>query len=223
MQLSAADRRSVIEDILDIQVFSNMNIVLRDKTSLVKGEITDINKALQINKERATGVITLIESLQRKTLNRSKRSKRTSGSTKRSKRNTQRRSSDSDAEIEKHLASITDEKDVESKIKKYEKAKQKIEREMSSLQKNLSFFEDHDNCPVCHSEITEDKREQEVSKASGMVSKLEEAVAELEKLEDKVVDRSNVIAGAAPACVNCRMIVSVQTPHARMRSRLARN
>ena len=60
MQLSAADRRSVIEDILDIQVFSNMNIVLRDKTSLVKGEITDINKALQINKERATGVITLI-------------------------------------------------------------------------------------------------------------------------------------------------------------------
>jgi DNA repair exonuclease SbcCD ATPase subunit len=66
MQLSAADRRAVIEDILDIQVFSNMNIVLRDKTSLVKGEITDINKTLQINKERATGVITLIESLQKK-------------------------------------------------------------------------------------------------------------------------------------------------------------
>ena len=51
---------------------------------------------------------------------------------------------------------------------------------------------------MCHSEITEDKREQEVSKASGMVSKLEEAVAELEKLEDKVVDRSNVIAGVHP-------------------------
>ena len=66
MQLSAADRRAVIEDILDIQVFSNMNVVLRDKTSLVKGEITDINKTLQINKERATGVITLIESLQKK-------------------------------------------------------------------------------------------------------------------------------------------------------------
>ena len=66
MQLSAADRRTVIEDILDIQVFSNMNSVLRDKTAMVKNEITDINKALQINKERATGVVTLIESLKKK-------------------------------------------------------------------------------------------------------------------------------------------------------------
>ena len=195
MQLSAADRRSVIEDILDIQVFSNMNIVLRDKTSLVKGEITDINKALQINKERATGVITLIESLQRKNTQQIETIQEDIRLNKEEQEQYTEEIERLDAEIEKHLASITDEKDVESKIKKYEKAKQKIEREMSSLQKNLSFFEDHDNCPVCHSEITEGKREQEVSKASGMVSKLEEAVAELEKLEDKVVDRSNVIAG----------------------------
>ena len=139
MQLSAADRRAVIEDILDIQVFSNMNVVLRDKTSLVKGEITDINKTLQINKERATGVITLIESLQKKNsqqietleeeikLNREEQDQHTQEIER------------LDQEIEKALASISDEKDVETKIKKYETAKSKLERELSNLKKILTF------------------------------------------------------------------------------------
>ena len=159
MQLSAADRRAVIEDILDIQVFSNMNVVLRDKTSLVKGEITDINKTLQINKERATGVITLIESLQKKNsqqietleeeirLNREEQDQHTQEIER------------LDQEIEKALASISDEKDVETKIKKYETAKSKLERELSNLKKNINFFHDHDSCPMCSSEITHEMKE----------------------------------------------------------------
>ena len=36
MQLTAADRRSVIEDLLDIQIFSNMNVIVKDKLSTLK-------------------------------------------------------------------------------------------------------------------------------------------------------------------------------------------
>ena len=194
MQLSAADRRAVIEDILDIQVFSNMNIVLRDKTSLVKGEITDINKTLQINKERATGVITLIESLQKKNsqqiesleeeikLNREEQDQHTQEIER------------LDQEIEKALASISDEKDVETKIKKYETAKSKLERELSNLKKNINFFHDHDSCPMCNSEITHEMKESETKKASGTLEQLKEAIVDLEKIEQKQVDRSNEIA-----------------------------
>jgi DNA repair exonuclease SbcCD ATPase subunit len=194
MQLSAADRRAVIEDILDIQVFSNMNVVLRDKTSLVKGEITDINKTLQINKERATGVITLIESLQKKNsqqiesleeeikLNREEQDQHTQEIER------------LDQEIEKALASISDEKDVEIKIKKYETAKSKLERELSNLKKNINFFHDHDSCPMCNSEITHEMKESETKKASGTLEQLKEAIVDLEKIEQKQVDRSNEIA-----------------------------
>ena len=69
MQLSAADRRTVIEDILDIQVFSNMNSVLRDKTSATKTEINEITRQLSINKERGTGLVNLVKSLERKVTN----------------------------------------------------------------------------------------------------------------------------------------------------------
>ena len=66
MQLSAADRRTVIEDILDIQVFSNMNSVLRYKTSATKTEINEITRHLSINKERGTGLVNLVKSLEKK-------------------------------------------------------------------------------------------------------------------------------------------------------------
>jgi len=196
MQLSAADRRTVIEDILDIQVFSNMNSVLREKVSKVKNDISDTNRGLQVNKEKATGVITLIESLQKKNTQQIEIVEEDIRLNKEEQEQHTEEIERLDAEIEKHLSSITDEKDVESRIKKYDKAKQKIEREMLLLKKNVSFFGDNDVCHVCRSEITQDKREEEINKASTMIGKLEEAVTELETLEEKVVTRSNEIADA---------------------------
>ena len=196
VQLSASDRRSVIEDILDIQVFSNMNSVLREKGSKVKTDISDTNRGLQVNKEKATGVITLIESLQKKNTQQIEIVEEDIRLNKEEQEQHTEEIERLDTEIEKHLASITDEKDVESKIKKYDKAKQKIEREMLLLKKNVSFFGDNDVCHVCRSEITQDKREEEINKASTMIGKLEEAVTELESLEGKVVNRSNEIADA---------------------------
>ena len=196
MQLSAADRRTVIEDILDIQVFSNMNSVLREKVSRVKNDISDTNRGLQVNKEKATGVITLIESLQKKNTQQIEIVEEDIRLNKEEQEQHTEEIERLDVEIEKHLASITDEKDVESRIKKYDKAKQKIEREMLLLKKNVSFFGDNDVCHVCRSEITQDKRDEEINKASTMIGKLEEAVTELETLEEKVVNRSNEIADA---------------------------
>ena len=66
MQLSAADRRDVIEDILDIQVFSQMNSLLKTKTAKLKSDLTDLNRDLTINKERAAATVALVQSLQRK-------------------------------------------------------------------------------------------------------------------------------------------------------------
>jgi len=196
MQLSAADRRIVIEDILDIQVFSNMNSVLREKVSKVKNDISDINRCLQVNKEKATGVITLIESLQKKNTQQIEIVKEDIRLNKEEQEQHTEEIERLDAEIEKHLTNITDEKDVESRIKKYDKAKQKFEREMSTLRKNVTFFGENDTCPVCRSEITQEKRDEEINKASLMIEKLEEALTELETLEEKVVTRSNEIADA---------------------------
>ena len=189
MQLSAADRRTVIEDILDIQVFSNMNSVLRDKTAMVKSEITDINKALQINKERATGVVTLIESLKKKNNQQIETLEDEININKAEQQQHDDELDMLDKQIQTHLESITDERDVESRIKKYDKARGKMEREMNNLKKNLSFYTDNETCPVCHSEISKDKKEKEIQKTSNTLDELQKATKELEGYEQKQIDR----------------------------------
>jgi len=56
MQLSAADRRNVIENILDINIFSTMNVVLKGKILSIKETIKDINTRLEIEKNKRVGI-----------------------------------------------------------------------------------------------------------------------------------------------------------------------
>tara|TARA_A100001035_G_scaffold30876_1_gene20766 strand:+ start:4345 stop:6057 length:1713 start_codon:yes stop_codon:yes gene_type:complete len=52
MQLAAGHRRDVIEDLLDINVFSKMNIILREKTTAIKDQITDLSYNIDITKNK---------------------------------------------------------------------------------------------------------------------------------------------------------------------------
>ena len=54
MQLSASNRREVIEDLLDIKIFSQMNSVLKDKTKIVKDEIKQLEYKLMTLEENQT-------------------------------------------------------------------------------------------------------------------------------------------------------------------------
>ena len=141
-----------------------MNIVLRDKTSLVKNEITDINKALQINKERATGVITLIESLQRKTVNRLKRSKKTSNSTERSRSNTQQEIERLDAEIEKHSPASQTKKMLSQRSRNTKRQSKRLKRNVKPSKEKFRFLMITTTCPMCNSEITEEMKELKLKK-----------------------------------------------------------
>ena len=52
MQLTAAHRREVIEDLLDIQIFSNMNTLLKDRVRTAQGQSNDCGHMLRLTKRR---------------------------------------------------------------------------------------------------------------------------------------------------------------------------
>ena len=52
MQLNAGHRRDVIEDLLDINIFSKMNIILREKNSVLKDKLSTINQSIELNKTK---------------------------------------------------------------------------------------------------------------------------------------------------------------------------
>jgi len=64
MQLSAADRRSVIEDILDINIFSGMNAILKGKMSVLKEDLKEKKQNIEIESVKIEKQSNLIESIQ---------------------------------------------------------------------------------------------------------------------------------------------------------------
>jgi len=66
MQLSAVDRRSVIENILDIDIFSTMNVVLKGKILLLKEGIRELNTKIEIEKNKIQVQRSYISTLEKK-------------------------------------------------------------------------------------------------------------------------------------------------------------
>tara|TARA_R100001463_G_scaffold40141_1_gene85425 strand:- start:197 stop:1915 length:1719 start_codon:yes stop_codon:yes gene_type:complete len=205
MQLSAADRRTVIEDILDIQVFSNMNSVLRDKSSAVKNEVNEITRNLSINKERGTGLVNLIKSLEKRSGEQLENLNEEVIVANQTINTAESGITEIDKKISDLLMKISDERTVTDRIQKYAQARMRMNREIKENEKNSRFYTDNKNCPTCHQEITEDSRIEATVKADNVIDTLKTALQELDSMEKKQIERSNEIASVQKSIEELRL------------------
>jgi DNA repair exonuclease SbcCD ATPase subunit len=159
MQLSAQNRRDVIEDLLDINVFSKMNAILKEKTSLLKEQIKDvthqhavtstkidaqkkyIKDVKAINKEQREEKLKLISDFQDEIKTLHGKNQELSDSI---------QSQLPNADVERGQR--------EAKIKELEAYKTKFNTEVKKVVKDVQFFEKNDICPTCDQTITEDTK-----------------------------------------------------------------
>ena len=198
MQLSAANRRDVIEDLLDIQIFSVMNTILKQKISLLKGDINDndTNAAL---KEQFVNV-------QTENLNRIEKDNQKIISRHQDDINSLLvEMSDQEIKIQENKTEIVPlklkivgMKKHEDKFKDAEKIDSKLQTKKLGLTRELDFYNDHDECPTCQQDIdgqfkktktkTLKTKEKEVAKARKDMSKLLEEIDKEIKSDQAVVN-----------------------------------
>lgn len=200
MELPAHQRREIIEDLLDIQVFSTMNILLKDKVSSNRESINENNYQIDLIKSK-------IESAEEH--NASIRKIRESEVTKiREKMQEHLNTVENEKiEIEKIEAvikdlidSIPDKASVKKKLEKAKGIRQDLESMLRSYLKDLNFYHDNDNCPTCKQGIDHDFKEHIVDEKNrkkqetedGMekivekISEIEARVEEISKVEDEI-------------------------------------
>ncbi|NND23073.1 MAG: AAA family ATPase [Acidimicrobiia bacterium] len=152
MQLNAGHRRNVIEDLLDINIFSKMNIILRERNSILKENINKINNDTNIVKskiEQQTKYIRDIAAVTQE--NRSKYEEQIKKA--QEKINIlQNQNSELSEELESNTAS--------DELKKLQIEKNKIisdvatiKQEMKTIAKRGMFLEKNDECPTCEQTI----------------------------------------------------------------------
>ena len=193
MQLPAGQRREVIEDLLDLQIFTTMNTLLKDKLAANVAKLTELDGKTQVLEERIKQMKirrSEIEQANNKMLEEKQAKIEECKS----------RIAEIDAEIEsikvdgKRLSVMIEDKDkVKEKREKLIALRAQIESRMRSFQKTIDFFHDTETCPTCNQGIDHDFKETTVTNKKNQLQELIEGISKLEDEKSKVEARMSQI------------------------------
>ena len=181
MQLNGPNRREVIEDLLDIKIFSAMNNIVRDRIRVVKDSV----RTLELKKENLNDKIRMQEEFIGEL---DKRGKETVQE-KETKINTialdidqlLRKNEQYNNDIVSVQTQLETVSDASNKLQQLGSLKQKISNKVSRITKEEKFFNEHKSCPTCAQNIEESFRLNRIKDAQSKAKELTEGYAKLEE------------------------------------------
>ena len=182
MQLPAWSRRAVIEDLLDINIFSKMNTLLKERNSVIRDQLTDINHQIDLLNTKIDSQTKYINNLE--ALNQDQiEGKRDSIETHKNDIDEIFRDS---KELGKNLSVLITEEEKNHKhhVEKMSEVKsmdKTLNDKIKTLVGDARFYEENDNCPTCEQEITEEIKDDKISKIKISASDVQEEMQGLRK------------------------------------------
>jgi DNA repair exonuclease SbcCD ATPase subunit len=181
MQLTTNNRREVIEDLLDIKIFSSMNTIIKEKIRQGKEDI----KVLTLKKESLTEKLTMQESF-------------IDGLEKLGKESIEKKEKKvtellaevevymhDNSTVEESIFAYTKEQEYATgatqKLRKLGQLKGKISNKVSTITKEHKFFTEHTVCPTCNQDIEETFRINRIKDAQVKAKELQTGYKELEE------------------------------------------
>ena len=183
MQLKGQDRRKVVEDLLDIQIFSVMNSLLKDKVQENKQSLQEVDYQTDLIQQKIELHQKHINSLRQNNdeLIEQKRSKIVEHENAVA---LHRVSVDGMmSQVDDLNEQIADQTKVTSRKTKLVQMESSLEDRIRKLNKEIQFFHDHDNCPTCKQGIDHDFKTTTLEQRSNKKGEIEQALA---KLEDEI-------------------------------------
>jgi DNA repair exonuclease SbcCD ATPase subunit len=180
MKLKSGPRREVIENLLDIKVFSLMAAILKQKQERLSKNIDDTEHEIDVAQSKLKVHEDYITSLHedKATLLRQLRAKvkKGEGEVDRLIKDTE----DLNGQVVELKQSISDKQQVEAKLKKIVDLERRLEDKLQHLRRDIQFYEQNDNCPTCAQGIDHDFKEHTLAKDHDKVKEVEDALKELE-------------------------------------------
>jgi DNA repair exonuclease SbcCD ATPase subunit len=152
MQLSASDRRLVVENLLDIDIFSVMNGLVKSKVQLNKDQIKDIEYKIILTKNKAEEKEKLIKSLEKKSNESIEKYKKSISKLESSIDSIQK-------EVDELFLSIPDKDETSTNLIQSESEITQLNKKLKNIQKSVKFYEDNDSCPTCKQDIQQHHKE----------------------------------------------------------------
>ena len=215
MQLPAAHRREIIEDLLDIQIFSVMNSLLKDKIATNKTTITD-------NKYKLEMVIDKID-IHKKHLEAQKVDNTQLIADKQSKITKlandvtviKKNVEAFNKEIEELRTKLINKDKLSAKQSKLQTLQRQIGERVKKTTKEIEFFTDNDTCPTCNQDISQEFKDNMIGDRTNQQTQLVDGLNKLQEELSIVVESMQEFAEINDSIVELNKNVAVSNNNAK--------
>ncbi len=179
MQLKASDRRTIIEDLLDIEIFSVMNHILKTRVAQNKDDMGTVDIALGLSKGEMENLEFFIEKLKE---NKSSQIEKNKKDIEKHENAIKKYQEDIDRILGKNKTlneSISDEREVRGKIDSLSDFRRGIEKGILKCEEDIEFYEKNTHCDTCEQEIPETHRDDMIEKFHGKMHELSSGLMSL--------------------------------------------
>jgi DNA repair exonuclease SbcCD ATPase subunit len=193
MQLPAHARREVIEDLLDIQIFTTMNNLLKEKITTNKAAITDTDYQINLIENKIELTNKHINSLKNNNDHLIKQKQELIDELMGEILLTEMALTRENNKLKDMLDQITDADKVNSKRTKLIELESQLETKIRSLKKEITFYHDNDSCPTCRQGIDHDFKNETISERETKQNEVSDALAKIEEEINAINERVNQI------------------------------
>ena len=191
MQLSSSHRREVIEDLLDIKIFSSMNVVIKEKIRKIKEDI----KTLELKKESFLDKVKMqknfIEELENRERESIQKKKQIILSLNQEIENIIKENKIIEDTVVERQTVLNEYSDATDKLKKLGNLKGKISQKVSTITEEHKFFTKNSVCPTCTQTIDEEFRLNKINDSQNKAKELQSGYEELKKVIQEEETREN--------------------------------
>ena len=185
MQLKATERRKLVEDLLDISIFSTMGDILKKKISNHTVEVRENNHEIDLLEERINGLNEQLNALRENRESKILKYESTVDETQENINNLLGDIDEKTKNVVEKTTSINDKDSKETRLKQIVDMEAGLETARKKALKDMEFYENNDDCPTCKQGLDHEHKKKHIEEKQTKVSEIKEAITTLdEQVED---------------------------------------
>lgn len=180
MQLKAVERRKLVEDLLDISIFSTMRDILRKKVSTHGIEMKETTHEVELMEERINGLNEQLNALRE---NREEKISKYNKTIEETEDNINKLLGEVDEKTENVVEkkSLIDDKETQkTRMQQAIELEKQLEGARKKAIKEIEFYENHDECPTCQQGLDEEHKKDHIAKKTAKTTEIKAAITDLE-------------------------------------------
>ena len=193
MQLKPAERRTVIEDLLDIQIFSVMNVISRQRSQVNREDLEKNRIELTGKEEKKVYIEKTISSLRQNNITKKNEYNTILCEHRKTVSQIEKELVEKEKERDVLLNEASDQASIKDRHKKLVKLQSSIEVNLKNHEDHFQFFDSHDECPTCNQNIDLDFKSDKILETGIKIGEMKEGLRTINiKIQDCINDIGRV-------------------------------